>query len=156
MLEKISHYTHYFDNSRFAGVIVLCSIILIFIALFTFIKHTWIGLELKKIANDTLKKEGTDRYSRTSLTMVTSFMIANYFAMYDFIKNGFSFEVFSVYIAIATGLKGLDILDKKYNGVKIDNSGANGTAMNPNIKLNNNQPINNEQEEGLPKPEMPE
>lgn len=156
MLEKLSHYTHYLDNSRFSGVIILCLIILVFILLFTFVKSTWIGTTIKQIVNDTLKKDG--KFSRTSLTMATSFWIANYFAMYDFIKNGFSFEVFSIYMTIATGLKGLDILDKKYNGVKIDNSGANGTAMNANIKVNNNQPTNNNEQidGGLPKPEMPE
>lgn len=151
LLDKLSHYYQYLDNSRFAGIVVLLIILTIGTILFNFIKKSWLALEIKKIVRDTLKKG--DTYSRTSLTMFSSFWIANYFAMYDFIKNGFNFEVFAVYITIATGLKGLDILDKKYNGqVKIDNSGPNGTSMNVTTKKGVTKKEDNKDSDNLEEP----
>jgi len=98
-----------------------------------------------KLFQDTLmiwgkKPDGTDylKFSRTSLTMFGSFWIANFFAFYDFHKNGFDFQVFLTYIGIATGMKIVDVFDKGKNtppppppsNPPADKKPANNTAKN--------------------------
>jgi len=62
------------------------------------------------IINDTLKKNG--KWSRVSLTMCTAFWLGNFYAIYDFFKNGFRIEVFLIWMSMATGMKIIDLLDK--------------------------------------------
>lgn len=76
------------------------------------------------VSNDTLKAWELDprtnkyykKYSRTSLTMFTSFWIANFMAIYDFSVNGFKWDVFLVYISAGVGMKITDMVSKKMNG----------------------------------------
>jgi len=63
-----------------------------------------------KIINDTLKVNG--KWSKTNLTMFTSYLIAIYMSIFDLYKNGFNFEVFCVFIALATGMKYFDSIKK--------------------------------------------
>lgn len=67
--------------------------------------------ELIKIWIDTLKKG--DKYSRTSLTWLISFTIANSMAIYDMIKNGFNMPIFMVYIGFALSMKVTDKTTKQ-------------------------------------------
>lgn len=66
---------------------------------------------LGDIATDTLQKDG--KWSRTSLTMFVSFMIACGFAIYDLVTNGFHFEVFLTFMGVALGSKLVDAQSKK-------------------------------------------
>ena len=58
---------------------------------------------MKDIIEHTLKKKG--RWSRTSLTMFTAWIIAIVMALYDLWDEGFRFEVFMVFSGIALGSK---------------------------------------------------
>jgi len=63
---------------------------------------------IKDIIKDTLKKkteEGGTRWSRTSLTMFTSWIISICMATADFTKNGFDFKVFLVFVGAAISTK---------------------------------------------------
>jgi hypothetical protein len=63
---------------------------------------------VKDILEDTLKKkteEGGTRWSRTSLTMFSSWIISITMATADFIKNGFDFKVFLVFVGAAISTK---------------------------------------------------
>jgi hypothetical protein len=71
---------------------------------------------LKAIINDTLKKKG--KWSRTSLTMFTSFIISIGLATFDLVKSGFNFEVFLVFMSVAVGVKVADSFSKKINPPK--------------------------------------
>ena len=66
---------------------------------------------LSEIAHDTLTKDG--KWSRTSLTMFVSFMMACGFAVYDLVNNGFHFEVFLTFMGVALGSKLVDAQSKK-------------------------------------------
>ena len=70
--------------------------------------------EIVKLFNDTLKINGG--YSRTSLTMFSSFFLGTIYAAYSLIKSGFDFNVFLVYMLIATGIKISDAYSKKLVG----------------------------------------
>lgn len=70
-------------------------------------KNKWFGW-IGDIINDTLKKTSSDgkvRWAWDKLTMLASFMIANGMAIWDFIQNGFKFEVFVAYLSVATTAK---------------------------------------------------
>ena len=76
----------------------------------------FVGALLSEIANDTLKKEddkGLKRWSRTSLTMLTAWVITCYIALSDFHKHGYNSEVFWIMSAIAVGVKITDAISKK-------------------------------------------
>ena len=63
---------------------------------------------IKSIFRDTLKKkteEGSTRWSRTSLTMFSSWIISISMAIADFIENGFDFKVFLVFVGAAISTK---------------------------------------------------
>lgn len=62
------------------------------------------------IVLDTLKKNG--KWSRTSLTMFSSFWLGVMYSGYGIYKYGFDPLVFTTYMAVATGLKIIDVLDK--------------------------------------------
>ena len=71
---------------------------------------------LSEVANDTLKKKDEDgftRWSRTSLTMFSAWMIVCYIAIADFNKSGFNGEVFIALSTIAIGVKITDSISKK-------------------------------------------
>lgn len=63
-----------------------------------------------KIINDTLKVNG--KWSKTNLTMFVSLIISIYMAFYDLYNHGFNFEVFLVFIGLATGMKYFDTIRK--------------------------------------------
>jgi hypothetical protein len=66
---------------------------------------------VKQMAHDTLQKEG--KWSRTSLTMFTAWVIAIYMAFYDMKTNGFHIEVFLTFVGIAAGVKVIDAYSTK-------------------------------------------
>lgn len=68
--------------------------------------------ELIKIWNHTLKRSN-GIYSRTSLTWLVSFVIANIMALTDLCMNGFNLAVFSIYIGYVFGTKWLETQNKK-------------------------------------------
>ena len=75
-----------------------------------------VGALLDEIATDTLKKDdgkGSLRWSRTSLTMLSAWMIVCYIAIADFNKSGFNGEVFIALSTIAVGVKITDAISKK-------------------------------------------
>jgi hypothetical protein len=68
---------------------------------------------IKGIIRDTLKKkteEGTFRWSRTSLTMFTAWIVSISMATFDFFKSGFKYEVFVTFVAVAISSKASDAL----------------------------------------------
>lgn len=66
---------------------------------------------IKEIVNDTLKKNG--KWSRTSLTMFTSYFVALLMSIIDFALNGLRFDVWCVLIGVAMGSKITDSFSKK-------------------------------------------
>lgn len=66
---------------------------------------------IKDIVNDTLKRNG--KWSRTSLTMFTSYIIALVMAILDFYFNGLRFDVWLGLISVSIGSKISDSLSKK-------------------------------------------
>ena len=66
---------------------------------------------IKEIVNDTLKKNG--KWSRTSLTMFTSYFVALLMSIIDFSLNGLRFDVWCVLIGVAMGSKITDSFSKK-------------------------------------------
>lgn len=71
---------------------------------------------IKSIIRDTLKKKyenGEYKWSRTSLTMFTAWILAIYMALYDMYKHGFNFEVFVTFVGVALGAKVTDAWSKK-------------------------------------------
>ena len=71
----------------------------------------WAFRVIDKVVEDTLKREG--KYSRTSLTMFTSWLISIVMACYDFLTKGFDYQVFLVFIAVALVTKLTDSFGKK-------------------------------------------
>ena len=65
---------------------------------------------IRQVTKDTMKKEG--KWSRTSLTMFSSFWIGVLYSSYGIYKYGFDPIVFATYMAVATGLKVIDVIDK--------------------------------------------
>ena len=66
---------------------------------------------LRDIINDTLKKEG--KWSRTSLTMFTSFAICVVVGLLDFFLHGYNTETFFGFLSVAVGSKISDSFSKK-------------------------------------------
>lgn len=69
-----------------------------------------------RIANDTLKKydeNGKRRWSRTSLTMLSAWLVTLGFAIFDFVENGLRFDVWVALLTVATGIKIADSVSKK-------------------------------------------
>lgn len=66
-------------------------------------------LEQKRLIRDTLKKYdekiGRIRYSNTSLTMFSAWVIACGSYLYDQYKNGFRYEAWLVLVGVALGSK---------------------------------------------------
>jgi len=68
------------------------------------------------IINDTLKKktdDGTLRWSRTSLTMLTSWITTIGMAIEHYHKDGFDYQVFLVFAGIAISTKLADSIGQR-------------------------------------------
>jgi hypothetical protein len=69
----------------------------------------------KKLVQDTLMKYDNEklRYSRTSLTMFSSWLIVMYMIIYDLYKEGFRYDVFVTMVGVALGTKVTDSISEK-------------------------------------------
>jgi len=63
------------------------------------------------LVNDTLKKDG--KWSRTSLTMFSAWLLVVYMVIYDLYKEGFRYDVFVTMVGVALGTKLTDSIGKK-------------------------------------------
>jgi hypothetical protein len=70
-----------------------------------------VKIVLKELFRDTLKKDG--KWSRTSLTMFTSFAICVLVGLIDFCMRGYNSEVFFGFLSVAVGSKISDAFSKK-------------------------------------------
>ena len=73
---------------------------------------------IRDIINDTLKKKTSDgvvRWSRTSLTMFSAWIISILMAAQHQIKNGFDYQVFLTFVVVAGGTKISDAISQKLN-----------------------------------------
>lgn len=70
---------------------------------------------IKKIVQDTLMKCENDklRYSRTSLTMLSAWLIVVYMVIYDLYYEGFRYDVFLTMVGVALGTKITDSVSQK-------------------------------------------
>jgi hypothetical protein len=66
---------------------------------------------LHSLINDTLKRNG--KWSRTSLTMFSSWIITCAIGVYQSFWKGFSFSVFLVFASIALSTKAADAISKR-------------------------------------------
>lgn len=66
---------------------------------------------LREILQDTLKKDG--KWSRTSLTMFSAWIVSLSMAMFDFFFNGLKYDVWVTLVIVATGIKITDAWSKK-------------------------------------------
>ena len=66
---------------------------------------------LREILQDTLKKDG--KWSRTSLTMFSAWIVSLSMAMFDFFFNGLKYDVWVTLVVVATGIKITDAWSKK-------------------------------------------
>lgn len=70
------------------------------------------------IVKDTLKKkteDGSIRWSRTSLTMFSAWVISIIMAIDHQLKNGFDYQVFLTFVCVAGGTKISDAISQKLN-----------------------------------------
>jgi len=70
------------------------------------------------IINDTLKKkleDGSSRWSRTSLTMFSAWVIATVMAITDYCKHGLRYDVWLALVAVALGSKISNSLSERLN-----------------------------------------
>lgn len=70
---------------------------------------------MRRILRDTLMKleDGRFRYSRTSLTMFSAWLLTVYMVIYDLYKEGFRYDVFATMVGVALGTKLTDSLSQK-------------------------------------------
>jgi hypothetical protein len=70
---------------------------------------------LLKITRDTLQKKIDNEYkwSRTSLTMFTAWLIVIYMVFFDLYKEGFRYDVFATMCGISLGTKLTDSIGKR-------------------------------------------
>jgi hypothetical protein len=68
--------------------------------------------EFVKMWRDTLQ-DHHGKYSRTSLTMFTAWLMVNVIAFYDLYQEGFRMDVWSVYVGVSTGMKLIDAKSKQ-------------------------------------------
>lgn len=66
---------------------------------------------LREILQDTLKKDG--KWSRTSLTMFSAWVLSLSMSMFDFFFNGLKYDVWVTLVVVATGIKITDAWSKK-------------------------------------------
>jgi len=67
--------------------------------------------KIKTLISDTLKKDG--KFSRTSLTMFSAWLLVVYMVIYDLYKEGFRYDVFVTMVGVALGTKLTDSIGKK-------------------------------------------
>ena len=73
---------------------------------------------IKEIINDTLKKkseDGSKRWSRTSLSMLSAWVTSLSMGIADYIQHGLNFEVFLVLVSAALSYKGVDGIVNRLN-----------------------------------------
>jgi len=58
------------------------------------------------------------RFSKTSLTMLSAWLVVLSFAIIDFIKNGLRFDVWIVLVGVASGVSGIDAVSKRIRNIK--------------------------------------
>ena len=63
------------------------------------------------LINDTLKKDG--KWSRTSLTMFSSWNLVSFMVIFDLYKEGFRYDVFATMVGVALGTKLTDSIGKR-------------------------------------------
>jgi hypothetical protein len=68
---------------------------------------------LKQVINDTLKIEG--KYSRTSLTMFSAWVLVYLISIIDYVRTGYRSEVWLTLVAVAVGVKLSDAIGKRIN-----------------------------------------
>ena len=68
---------------------------------------------LNKIINDTLKIEG--KYSRTSLTMFSAWVLVYLISIIDYVRTGYRSEVWLTLLAVSVGVKLSDAIGKRIN-----------------------------------------
>ena len=70
---------------------------------------------LQRLVQDTLMKldEGRFRYSRTSLTMFSAWLLTVYMVIYDLYKEGFRYDVFLTMVGVSLGTKLTDSIGQK-------------------------------------------
>lgn len=66
---------------------------------------------LKQIIDDTLKKDG--KFSRTSLTMFSAWVLVYLIAVIDYIRTGYRSEVWLTLVTVAVGVKLSDAIGKR-------------------------------------------
>jgi hypothetical protein len=66
---------------------------------------------MREIIEDTLKKNG--KWSRTSLTMFSAWLIVVFMVFFDLAKEGFRFDVFITMVGVALGSKLTDSIGKR-------------------------------------------
>ena len=70
-----------------------------------------------EITNDTLKKKDEDgvvRWSRTSLTMFSAWLLVMYITIVDFHKFGYRPDIFFGLLSVAVGVKVTDAISKRW------------------------------------------
>ena len=67
--------------------------------------------KIKTLISDTLKKDG--KFSITSLTMFSAWLLVVYMVIYDLYKEGFRYDVFVTMVGVALGTKLTDSIGKK-------------------------------------------
>jgi len=73
---------------------------------------------MKSIIKDTLKKktdDGTLRWSRTSLTMLSAWIVVLSMAIVDYCKHGIRYDVWATLVCVALGSKLTDAISQKLN-----------------------------------------
>ena len=70
---------------------------------------------IHRMLRDTLMKLENDklRYSRTSLTMFSAWLLVVYMIIYDLYKEGFRYDVFVTMVGVALGTKVTDSISEK-------------------------------------------
>jgi len=72
---------------------------------------------IQQIIDDTLKREkdGVRRWSKTSLTMLTAWLLVCYSYIHDLVVRAFHMEAWLVLVGIAVGVKTTDAISKAIN-----------------------------------------
>ena len=75
---------------------------------------------IKALTRDTLQKkvEGEYKWSRTSLTMFSAWLIVVYMVFFDLYKEGFRYDVFATMCGISLGTKLTDSIGKRVEKTK--------------------------------------
>jgi len=71
----------------------------------------WIASLLSEVAHDTLTKDG--KWSRTSLTMFSAWIVSLFMALRDYYFEGLKYEVLLLFVGVALGSKLVDSQSKK-------------------------------------------